>query len=96
MLIAASLYWFTRTGPAAADFSWELAHADNPGWGDASAVPQGASLFYSNPLVRKVLGPGDNTLFFREHTEGGHSPAFEVPDLFLDDVRSYSRTLRTR
>ncbi|WP_425588415.1 epoxide hydrolase family protein [Streptomyces tremellae] len=94
VLITASLYWFTRTGPAAGDFYWELAHADNPGWGGASPVPTGSSLFYSDPLVRKVLGPGDSSVFFQEHTEGGHFPAFEVPDLFIDDIRAFFRTLR--
>ncbi|MFH8483315.1 epoxide hydrolase family protein [Streptomyces sp. NPDC018055] len=96
VLITASLYWFTRTGPAAGDFYWELAHADNPGWGDTSAVPMASSLFYSDPLVRKVLGPTDDSpVFFREHLEGGHFPAFEVPDLFVDDIQAFFRTLRT-
>ncbi|MFE0023333.1 epoxide hydrolase family protein [Amycolatopsis sp. NPDC059021] len=94
VLITASLYWFTRTGPAAADFYWELAHAENTGWGGASGVPQGQSLFYSDPLVRKVLGAGDSVAFFREHTEGGHFPAFEVPDLFVDDIRAFFGKLR--
>ncbi|MFD9794249.1 epoxide hydrolase family protein [Streptomyces sp. NPDC059070] len=95
VLITASLYWFTRTGPAAGDFYWELAHADNPGWGGASSVPMASSLFYSDPVVRKVLGPAeDSPVFFREHSEGGHFPAFEVPDLFVDDIRAFFRTLR--
>ncbi|MGW2231648.1 epoxide hydrolase family protein [Streptomyces formicae] len=95
VLITASLYWFTRTGPAAGDFYWELAHADNPGWGGPSAVPMASSLFYSDPLVRKVLGPADDSgIFFREHAEGGHFPAFEVPGLFVDDIRAFFRTLR--
>ncbi|MFF2554379.1 epoxide hydrolase family protein [Nocardia sp. NPDC058058] len=94
VLITASLYWFTRTGPAAADFYWELAHAQNSGWGDTSAVPQGQSLFYSDPFVRRILGAGDSVAFFREHTEGGHFPAFEVPDLFADDIRGFFRQLR--
>ncbi|WP_245746413.1 alpha/beta fold hydrolase [Nocardia altamirensis] len=93
VLITASLYWFTRTGPAAADFYWELANAPDTSWDTKSPVPQGASLFYSNPLVRKALGPTDNT-FFREHTAGGHFPAFEVPDLFVDDIRAFFRDLR--
>lgn len=91
VLITASLYWFTRTGPAAADFYWELAHAENTSWGTASAVPQGSSLY---PLIRKVLGPSDSSAFLREHTEGGHFPAFEVPDLFVDDIRAFFHTLR--
>ncbi|QQC92751.1 epoxide hydrolase family protein [Streptomyces alfalfae] len=94
VLITASLYWFTRTGPAAGDFYWELAHADDPGWGGASAVPMASSLFYSDPLVRKLLGPSDDTTFFREHAEGGHFPAFEVPEVFVDDIRAFFRTLR--
>ena len=42
----------------------------------ASHVPQGSSLFYSNSLGRKVLGPpsGADTVSFHEHTEGGHLP----------------------
>ncbi|MBC9714094.1 epoxide hydrolase [Streptomyces sp. TRM66268-LWL] len=94
VLITASLYWFTRTGPAAADFYWELAHAPNSGWGEPNGVPMGTSLFYSNPLVRKVLHPNDDGPFLSEHTEGGHFPAFEVPDLFVADVRDFFRPLR--
>jgi len=94
VLITASLYWFTRTGPAAADFYWELAHAGDSSWGAPNGVPMGASLFYSDPLVRKVLHPGGGPSFLREHTEGGHFPAFEVPDLFVDDIRAFFRKLR--
>ncbi|AMW20096.1 epoxide hydrolase family protein [Mycobacteroides chelonae] len=94
VLITASLYWFTRTGPAAADFYWELAHAEDAGWGGSSTAPHGSSLFYSDPLIRKVLGPGDRDDFFREHVEGGHFPAFEVPELLVDDIRAFFRSLR--
>ncbi|WP_246565115.1 hypothetical protein [Streptomyces roseirectus] len=54
----------------------------------------GASLFYSDPLVRKVLHPGGGPSFLSEHAEGGHFPAFEVPDLFVDDTRAFFRQLR--
>ncbi|MFC9433749.1 epoxide hydrolase family protein [Nocardia sp. NPDC057030] len=79
---------------AAADFYWEMAHAENTGWGGSSPVPQGQSLFHSDPLVRKALGAGDSIAFFRDHAEGGHFPAFEVPELFTDDIRSFFRQLR--
>ncbi|MGW4243106.1 epoxide hydrolase family protein [Nocardia sp. NPDC004722] len=94
VLITASLYWFTRTGPAAADFYWEIAHTESTGWSITSPVPQGQSLFYSDPLVRKALGAGDSVAFFSEHAEGGHFPAFEVTDLFVDDIRAFFRQLR--
>ncbi|WP_198036974.1 hypothetical protein [Nocardia sp. BMG51109] len=58
-------------------------------------MPQGQSLFYSDHLLRKALGAGDSVAFFRDYTEGGHFPAFEVPDLFVDDIRAYFRQLRT-
>ncbi|WP_086007885.1 epoxide hydrolase family protein [Nocardia concava] len=93
ILIGASLYWFTRTGPGAADFYWEMSHTQT-GWGGSSPVPQGSSLFYSNPLVRKILHPGDNVAFFRDHPAGGHFPALEVPDLFIDDLRAFFSQLR--
>ncbi|MFE9580982.1 epoxide hydrolase family protein [Nocardia sp. NPDC006044] len=94
VLLTASLYWFTRTGPGAADFYWEMAHAPNSGWGGSSPVPQGQSLFYSDPLVRKALSADDSAAFLGEHPEGGHFPALEVPDLFADDVRRFFRRLR--
>lgn len=78
VLITASLYWFTRTGPAAAEFYWELVHVEDAGWDGSATMPHGSSLFYSDPLVRKVLGPAQEGDFFREHVEGGHFPAFEV------------------
>jgi len=54
----------------------------------------GASLFHSDPLVRKVLHPGGGPSFLREHAEGGHFPALEVPDLFVGDIRAFFRQLR--
>lgn len=95
VLITASLYWFTRTGPAAADFYWELAHAEDAGWGGSATAPHGSSLFYSDPLVRKVLGSGDEAGFLREHVEGGHFPAFEVPGLLVEDICDFFRPLRS-
>ncbi|MEX3757328.1 epoxide hydrolase family protein [Mycobacteroides abscessus] len=95
VLVTASLYWFTRTGPAAADFYWELAHAEDTGWDASSSVPQGTSLFYSSPLLTKLLRPGDSEAFFQKHSDGGHFPALEVPDLLVDDIRAFFRTVRT-
>ncbi|MEU0276790.1 SpoIIE family protein phosphatase, partial [Streptomyces sp. NPDC006307] len=48
---------FTRTGPAAVDFYWEQAHAENTGWAGASDVPQGSFLFYSNPWAARSSAP---------------------------------------
>ncbi|WP_331722994.1 epoxide hydrolase N-terminal domain-containing protein [Nocardia sp. NBC_00511] len=92
ILTTASLYWFTRTGPGAADFYWEMSHT-RTGWASSSPVPQGSSLFYSDPLVRKILGPGRGAAFFADHAEGGHFPALEVPALFVEDLRTFYREL---
>ncbi|WP_218003228.1 epoxide hydrolase N-terminal domain-containing protein [Nocardia concava] len=34
-------------------------------------------------------------VFSSQHAEGGHFPAFEVPDLFADDIRAFFRQLRS-
>ncbi|MFI8977386.1 epoxide hydrolase family protein [Nocardia asteroides] len=95
VLLTASLYWFTRTGPGAAQFYWEMTHAENTGWGAESTVPAATSLFYSDQLLRKVLGPGPKAAFFAEHSEGGHFPALEVPELFTADLREFFGELDT-
>ncbi len=92
ILTVASLYWFTRTGGSSTDFYWELSHSS--GWSTAAnKVAQGTAAFNSTPLLRKVADPGGGA-FFRSHTEGGHFPAFEVPDLLVEDLRTFFRSVR--
>ncbi|UMP06837.1 epoxide hydrolase family protein [Amycolatopsis sp. EV170708-02-1] len=64
VLITASLYWFTRTGPAAADFYWEMTHAPNTSWGGSSPVPfhcSTATLSCARPSAQARAAPSSAT-----------------------------------
>ncbi|MFB7053521.1 epoxide hydrolase family protein [Streptomyces vinaceus] len=93
LLTLISIYWFTRTGASAAHFYWELAHS-GASMAGSTEVPQGWAVFNQDPLLRKFL-PADLLPHYTEYDAGGHFPAMEVPDLLVDDIRTFFRTLRT-
>jgi pimeloyl-ACP methyl ester carboxylesterase len=91
-----TLYWLTNTGVSAARFYWELppnflASAD-------VSVPAAVSAF-----------PGENyqaprswaeqsyhkLIYYNRPTTGGHFAAWEVPQIFAEEVRAGLRPLRT-
>jgi hypothetical protein len=92
LLATVSLYWFTRSGPTAAQFLYEAAHSGE--WLAPGGAPQGFSVFDTDPLVRRLLDPQHRVGFWAEHAPGRHFPALEVPDLLLDDLRAFFRPLR--
>jgi pimeloyl-ACP methyl ester carboxylesterase len=108
LLANISIYWFTRSGASAARFVYETAHADwggsseqdrggspDAGWeAPAAAVPQGLALFGGDDLLRKVLDPDHKMAHWSEYDRGGHFAALEVPDLLVDDLRTFFRGLR--
>jgi pimeloyl-ACP methyl ester carboxylesterase len=96
LLTNVSIYWFTRSGASAARFIYEGAHA-GPDWEAAPAAPpapQGLALFGGDDLLRRVLDPDHQIEHWSQYDRGGHFPAMEVPDLLVDDVRSFFRRLR--
>jgi hypothetical protein len=108
LLANVSIYWFTRSGASAARFIYETAHAvpwgtgdqDEAGDGpaavawDAPAVPQGLAVFGGDDLLRKVLDPDHRIGHWTEYDRGGHFAALEVPDLLVEDLRTFFRPLR--
>ena len=107
LLANVSIYWFTGTGASAARFIYETAHAAAD-WGgadedregpaeaawEAPAVPQGLALFGGDDLLRKVMDPDHKMAHWTEYDRGGHFAALEVPDLLIDDLRTFFRSLR--
>ncbi|MFF0488341.1 epoxide hydrolase family protein [Nocardia sp. NPDC004068] len=93
ILTNVSVYWFTRTGASAARFLWEAAHS-GLAWTAPSAVPQGWAVFDADPVLRKVMDPGQCVEHYREYAEGGHFPALEVPALLTADLRAFFGPLR--
>ena len=93
MLTNVSIYWFTRSGATAARFLSEAADSDLD-WIAPSAVPNGWTVFDTEPILRRFMDPDHSFAFWAEHEEGGHFPALEAPALLVDDIRAFLRPLR--
>jgi pimeloyl-ACP methyl ester carboxylesterase len=94
LLTLVSVYWFGKGGAGAANFLYEAAHAA-PAWGQTHERPQGFVSFGEEPLVRRILDPGNDLPYWNEHPRGGHFPAMEQPDLYVGDLRSFFASLGT-
>ena len=93
LLTNVSVYWFTKSGASAAQFIYEAAHAMRD-WSRGPEIPTGVSVFDSDPIVRKTLDPEAQNPHWFEHERGGHFPSLEVPDLLVDDLRTFFRRVR--
>jgi pimeloyl-ACP methyl ester carboxylesterase len=102
MLDNICVYWFTATAVSSARLYWEnfslqggLQQVDT----SEVPVPSGVSVFPHELLV--VSRRWAETRFtdlrcFGEPDRGGHFAAFEQPAVFLDEVRGFFRTVRSR
>jgi pimeloyl-ACP methyl ester carboxylesterase len=88
LLANVSLYWFTNTAGSSAQFYYESTHS-SAGWTAPSQAPQGFSIFDASPIVRRVMDAEKKAVFWNEHSEGGHFPAMEAPDLLSADIRAF-------
>jgi pimeloyl-ACP methyl ester carboxylesterase len=88
LLTLVSVYWFGKGGAGAANFLYEAAHAE-AAWGQTHDRPQGFVAFGDEPLIRRILDPGDELPYWNQHPRGGHFPAMEVPDLLVGDLRAF-------
>jgi epoxide hydrolase len=91
------LYWVTQTSASSARLYWESRH------GPPSArripfvnVPTGVARYPKEILrwPRSWIENQYNVVHWAEMDRGGHFPAMEQPELFVDDLRTYFRTLR--
>jgi len=90
------LYWVTATAASSARLYWE-----SFGLGRRAVrkvnIPTGVAVFPKEiitPVRRWMEGDFTNIRHWSEMPKGGHFAAFEQPQLFVDDVRVYFRTLR--
>ena len=93
LLTNISIYWFTGTGPTAANFIYEAAHADKD-WTAMSPAPTGMAVFAADNMLRYILNREGHMGHWNEFEEGGHFPAMEVPDLLTADIRAFFRAYR--
>ena len=89
------LYWLPNTGASSARLYWESFRS--PPF-EIPRVPVGCTIFpheIFRPSRRWAEAQyGDRLVRFNEVDRGGHFAAFEVPDLFVDEVRATFRLMR--
>lgn len=87
------LYWLNATGASSARLYWES--FGDFGQGEVT-VPTGCAAFPAEiiPSPRPWVEQRYNVTHWTDMPKGGHFAAFEQPELFVDDVRAFFRTVR--
>lgn len=99
MLANIATYWVTGTANSAARLYWESTRAGTSAMdldGSYIDVPTGYAA-YPGELIRpprKWVEAVCNLVHFVEMPSGGHFAAFEQPELFVDDLRTFFRLVR--
>ncbi|MEU9716904.1 epoxide hydrolase family protein [Streptomyces sp. NPDC047976] len=97
MLTNVMLYWLTGTAGSAARIYYERAHADYHGQPpEVSHTPTALADFPRDNFVplRHIAERTDRIVRWTSYDRGGHFPAMEVPELLVDDVRSFFGSFR--
>ncbi|MEU8950829.1 epoxide hydrolase family protein [Streptomyces sp. NPDC048489] len=98
LLTNVMLYWLTGTAGSSARIYYERAHADyrgaRPG---VSTAPTALAVFPHEPQVplRHIADRTNNIVRWTEFERGGHFAAAEEPELLVEDVRAFFRSLRS-
>ena len=95
------LYWLPRTGASSARLYWESIRQVSE-WisgavRDTVEVPTGCSIFpkeLQRPSRRWAEKRFTDIRYWNEPARGGHFAAFEQPELFVEEVRSFFRLVR--
>ncbi len=95
LLTNITLYWATQTAASSARIYYESRHAA-PTAPRRIEVPTACADFPKEIIwsPRSWLEPRYNITRWTEMPRGGHFAAFEQPQLFVDDVRAFFRTVR--
>ncbi len=106
LLTTVSIYWFTQGGWSAAHTVYEgmqaykaFAQPAADSWGDGAAggweappaPPTGVAVFAADLSVRRDVDPAGAYVAWTEYDRGGHFPAMEVPELLVEDIRTFFR-----
>ncbi|MBO0702802.1 MAG: epoxide hydrolase [Candidatus Dormibacteraeota bacterium] len=94
LLTNVSLYWLTATAGSSAQIYYENMHG--LGWTppERSPVPTAVANFAQDVAIRRFGEAGNTITRWTEFDRGGHFAAMETPDLLVDDIRAFFRTLR--
>jgi epoxide hydrolase len=92
ILTDVSIYWFTRTATSAARLYYEAAHKGTTAYRiPRLEVPTGCAIFPAEIATpsRRWAELRHNVVHYERYDRGGHFAAYEVPDLFVRDVRGF-------
>ena len=91
LLANITLYWVTGTAGSSARLYYESQHSDTFGLGPRVEVPTGCAIFPREITrsPRRWAVRQYNVARYTELERGGHFAAMEVPELFVDEVRSF-------
>jgi pimeloyl-ACP methyl ester carboxylesterase len=95
ILTNVSLYWFTGTAGSSAHLYYENAHDVNA-WSPKArgTVPTGVAVSAADITVRRFADREHNITHWTELGRGGAFLSFEQPELLVEDIRAFFRTLR--
>ena len=89
------LYWINGTGASSARIYWEsFGKGPRP---KTVTIPSGFAVYPKEivpPVRRWVERAFTDIRHWQEQPKGGHFAAFEVPDLYVDDIRTCFRQFR--
>jgi pimeloyl-ACP methyl ester carboxylesterase len=89
------LYWVTQTSASSARLYWEARRSSADGPPPFVTVPTGVARYPKEVLrwPRSWVERQCNVVHWQRMERGGHFPAMEQPELFVDDLRHYFRTV---
>lgn len=93
ILTNVTIFWLTQTAGSAARFYLESGESwdERP---EPSPVPTGVANFQGDKPIRAIVELTNNVTHWTEYDRGGHFASLQVPDLLVDDVRTFFRSLR--
>ncbi len=88
------LYWLTASGASSARLYWES--FGSFGGGDKVEIPTGVASFPKEIIrsPRRWCEESYNITHWTTMPKGGHFGAFEQPELFINDLRTFFKTIR--
>ncbi|WP_089211341.1 epoxide hydrolase family protein [Streptosporangium subroseum] len=88
------LYWLTGTATSATRFYYEDARAAHPQ--EPTTVPTGLAMFAGDFVSMRTFADRDHTniVHWESYDRGGHYAAHIVPDVLVDDLRTFFGKLR--
>ena len=99
LLTTVVIYWATDSGASSARIYYERRHQP-AGATSRVSIPTGCANFNARFDKRPVAGARSsaearyNIVRWTDMPRGGHFPAFEQPQLWVDEVRAFFRPLR--